>query len=135
MSLLTIGALAKEAGMTPSALRYYETMGLLMPAKRVNGRRFYAADAFQRLAIIHYAQQVGFTIAEMQVLLQGSAPGQTATAQWRSMAVQKLPQLDALISRAMMMKQVIEASLQCGCLTLESCPLIEATAHASSEDA
>jgi MerR family redox-sensitive transcriptional activator SoxR len=123
---LEIGAVAKRAGLAPSALRYYEAMGLLQPAERVGKRRQYDASVFARLAMIQFAQQAGFTVAEMQVLLAGFAPGVTYTTRWQALAERKLPEVEALIARATEMKRLLESSLRCGCVTLESCPLLQA---------
>jgi MerR family redox-sensitive transcriptional activator SoxR len=122
---LEIGAVARQVGLAPSALRYYEAMGLLPAPRRVGKRRQYDASVFARLAMIQFAQQAGFTVAEMRVLLAGFAPGTTYTARWQSLAERKLPQVEALIERATEMKRLLESSLRCGCLTLESCPLLQ----------
>ena len=122
---LEIGAVARRAGLAPSALRYYEATGLIQPAARVGKRRQYHASVFSRLAMIQFAQQAGFTVAEMQILLAGFAPGVTYTARWQALAERKLPQVEALIARATEMKRLLESSLLCGCVTLESCPLLQ----------
>jgi MerR family redox-sensitive transcriptional activator SoxR len=118
---LSIGAIAREAGLQPSAIRYYERVGLLMPPSRVHGRRRYDRRVLQRLAVIGIAQQAGFTIAEIKTLLHGFEAGTPAAARWRSLAERKLPEIDALIARAHEMRRIIEASLQCGSLSLEDC--------------
>lgn len=124
-TLFSIGEVARRSGVAPSALRYYEAMGLLPPAQRVSTHRRYNASVFQSLALIHFAQQAGFTVAEMQVLLHGFPPETTQTERWRTLAELKLPQVATLIARANEMKRLLEAGLQCGCLSLETCPLIQ----------
>lgn len=66
MDDLTIGEVARRAGLRPSALRYYESVGILSPPQRVSGQRRYDATALQRIALIQLAQRAGFTIAEIR---------------------------------------------------------------------
>src|ERR671921_206234 len=61
---LSIGEVARRAGLATSAIRYYERAGVLPPAERVGGRRRYGPEAVRRLAVIGIAQQAGFTLAE-----------------------------------------------------------------------
>ena len=72
MEGLTIGAVARRAGLRPSALRYYEDEGLLPAPARVNGRRRYDTDVFDRLAVIRLAQAAGLTVAEIRTFLHGT---------------------------------------------------------------
>jgi len=66
MKLLTIGQLAKKAGVATSLLRYYETRGLLVPSGRTDaGYRLYAPDAEQKLRFIQRAQRLGFSLADI----------------------------------------------------------------------
>jgi MerR family redox-sensitive transcriptional activator SoxR len=119
---LTIGEVARRAGLRPSALRYYEGLGLLLAARRVSGRRRYSPDALARLAVIRLAQQAGFTMAEIATLVNGFAPETPAAERWRVLAEHKLVEVEALIRRGEGMKRVLEASLRCGCLDLADCP-------------
>lgn len=68
---LTIGDVARRAGVRTSALRYYEDVGLVQPTRRANGRRVYDASVFESLALIRVAQDAGFTVAEVRRLLSG----------------------------------------------------------------
>ncbi len=118
---LLIGAVARRAGLRPSAIRYYESMGLLPAPARAGGRRRYDDDVLPRLALIAAAQQMGFTVAEIGTLLHGFSPDTPASARWRVLAAQKLPEVEALIARAEGMKRLLEEALTCGCLTLDAC--------------
>lgn len=121
MDSLTIGELARCVGVRPSALRYYEQVGLLPAPPRVNGRRRYAVDAARVVALIQLAQRAGFTIAEMRVLLHGFDAVTPPVARWRELACQKVVELDARIQRAEEMKRVLEDMLVCRCARLEDC--------------
>lgn len=118
---LTITEVARRAGLRSSAIRYYESIGLLPSPARVNGRRRYDEGVLQRLEIIATAQQMGFTVAEIGTLVGGFGAETPAWARWRVLARAKLDEVDALIDRAQGMKRLLEASLACDCLTLEEC--------------
>ena len=121
MEELAIGEVARRAGIRPSALRYYESIGLLPAPKRVSGRRRYDKSTVQMLRVVQLAQQAGFTVAEIQTLLHGFAPDTPPAARWQPLAKQKIAELDALIVRAQQMKSILETGLNCGCLRLEDC--------------
>lgn len=118
---LTITAVAARAGIHPTAIRYYESIGLLPAPARVNGRRRYDERVLQQLAIIATAQQMGFTITEIDTLLHGFSAETPAWARWQLLAREKVPEIDALIVRAQAMKGLLERSLHCDCLTLDEC--------------
>ena len=126
---LTIGEVARRAGVRTSALRYYESIGLLPVPLRINGRRRYDAATIQMLGVIHLAQQAGFTIAEIQTLFHGFAAGTSPAERWRPLAEQKLGEIEALIARDQQMKRIIEMLLACGCLRLEDCGIAERQAQ------
>lgn len=122
MEELTIGEVAKRAGIRASAIRYYESVELLPAPQRVNGRRRYDSHVLDRLVVIQIAQQAGFTVAEMQTLFNGFTPETPAAERWEALSRQKLAEVDALIRRAQVMKQVLEEGLlRCRCLTLDEC--------------
>lgn len=125
MAALTIGEVAQQAGMRPSALRYYESIGIVPRATRVNGRRRYGAEVLQRLAVIQLAQQAGFTLAEIGTLFEGFEDNATPSSRWQALAEQKLPEVEEQIARARAMKRFLKEGLRCGCLTLEECAIVE----------
>ena len=124
MAMLTIGEVARRAGVRPSALRYYEEVGVLPAAERQGGQRRYDEAILARLAVVRLAQEVGFSVAEMRALVEGFDEVGVASERWQELASRKLTEVDALIARAQNMKQVLEKSLHCGCLTLDSCALV-----------
>jgi MerR family redox-sensitive transcriptional activator SoxR len=124
MGTLTIGEVARRAGLRTSALRYYEEVGVLPPAERISGQRRYDETVFARLAVVRLAQDLGFTVAEIRALVEGFDDVGVPSERWREFASQKLTEVDALISHAEQMKQLLEESLHCGCLTLDACALV-----------
>lgn len=123
MEEMTIGEAARRTGTRPSTLRYYESVGLLPAPERVNGRRRYGGEVLELLAVVRVAQQAGFTIAETRTLLHGFSDATPPSDRWRALAGRKLPEVEALIERALGMKRLLERGLRCECLRLEDCAL------------
>ena len=120
--LLTIGELARRAGVTTSALRYYEELGLLPAPARVSGQRRYPASAARLVAAILLYSDAGFTLAEQQTLLR-SGPGEPG---WRRLARRKLTDLDEQITRAQAAREAISHGLRCPHEELTQCPRFNA---------
>lgn len=121
MKKWTIGDMAREVDVNPSTLRYYESIGLLLPAERVNGQRRYDDEALKRLSIIQISKEAGFTLKEIGTLLAGLSEDTPPSAQWKALASEKLVEIDALIVRAGGMKRMLEEGMDCDCLSLDEC--------------
>jgi MerR family transcriptional regulator, redox-sensitive transcriptional activator SoxR len=124
MTGLSIGEVAKRAGVRTSALRYYEQVGLLPPQLRshgTHGQRRYDPGVLNTLALIAFAKHAGFTIAETRQLLSGFDKTVSAPERWRQVAQRKEQELDALIARATEMKRALQAVQRCQCGTLAQC--------------
>jgi MerR family redox-sensitive transcriptional activator SoxR len=134
MGMLTIGDVARRAGMRTSALRYYEAVGVLPPTVRVSGQRRYDEAVLARLAVVRLAQELGFSIAEIRALVEGFDDVGVASDRWRELARQKLTEVNALIARAEIMKQLLQESIRCGCLTLDACTLVLRRQHRAAAD-
>jgi MerR family transcriptional regulator, copper efflux regulator len=107
--LLTIGELARRAGVRTSALRYYEEIGLLPAPARISGQRRYPESAATIVAVIALLRDAGFTLAEQKALM---APRDDA-ADWRQIAQRKLAELDERIARAQAAREAIRHGLRC----------------------
>jgi MerR family redox-sensitive transcriptional activator SoxR len=119
---LLIGDVARHAGLRPSAIRYYESIGLLPPPDRVAGRRRYDSGVVQRLSVIGAAQRAGLSLEEIKELLACDSEG-AVSERLREIAETKLPEVEALIERAEFVRGWLEAAAQCRCPTLAECPL------------
>jgi MerR family redox-sensitive transcriptional activator SoxR len=122
---LSIGEVASKAGVSVSAIRFYERRGLLPEPERVGGQRRYTDAVIQRLGIIDAAKQAGFSLAEVGVLLASTDLGAPAHQQLRALASRKLPEVDALIERAENMRDWLRFATKCGCDTLDVCALFD----------
>ena len=122
MAQLLISEAARQAGVRPSAIRYYEHMGILPAPRRVSGQRRYDAATVQRLAVLRRAQEAGFTLQEIRALFFGFPPGAPISKRWRQMAGRKLVELDVRIKELRGMKVLLERLQSgCRCETVEAC--------------
>jgi MerR family copper efflux transcriptional regulator len=105
VNALTIGELARRTGVTASALRYYEELGLLPVPARISGQRRYPESAAASVGAIRLCSDAGFTLAEQKALM--TARG------WRKLAERKLAELDEQIARAQAAREAISYGLRC----------------------
>jgi DNA-binding transcriptional MerR regulator len=117
--LLTIGELARRAGIAPSALRYYEELGLLPTPARISGQRRYPEPAVGLVGIILLLRDVGFSLAEQKALMAARA---VALNEWRRLARRKVAQLDEQIAKAQTAREAMEHALRCPHEDILQCP-------------
>lgn len=127
---LGIGDVAEEAGVSVSAIRFYEREGLLPEAERVGGKRRFGSDVVRRLGVIDVAKQAGFSLEEVRALLDSIDRGAPAHEELQALAARKLPEMDALIERARAMRDWLAIASDCGCESLEDCALFADGARA-----
>lgn len=130
--LMSIGEVARVAGLAPSTLRYYEQLDLLRPQSRRSGQRRYDAEALRRLAFIQVAKQAGFSLEEIKTLVQGFPEAISPGERWQILARVKRLEMEALIAKVQEMKRVLEVGLQCACASLERCDLLALASPAVS---
>lgn len=121
---LSIGALAERTGLAVSAIRYYETQGLITPWRNAGGqRRFQRAD-IRRLSFVMIAQQFGFSLPEIRDLMAELPGKRTPTRDdWREMAEKFRVHLDARIETLTKLRDNLDGCIGCGCLSLPNCAL------------
>ncbi len=127
MGELSIGEVSRQAGLRPSAIRYYERLGLLPPPRRVNGRRRYNPDIVQALTVILFARRAGFSLVEIQRMFGSSGVRITRSGHVRESARQKLVQLDTAIEHLQRMKEMLERLLDCACRQPDECVMSDRT--------
>jgi len=119
---LTISGVARQVGLQPSAIRYYERIGLLPRAERTSGQRRYDNTVLYRLALIQRARQMGFTLTEIRELFFGFREVASASQRWRKLSRKKLAELDAQMHGIKTMRSLLERlAHNCRCSTLEQC--------------
>lgn len=122
--LLTIGEIADRAGMATSALRYYETHGLIESVRTTGNQRRYQRSTLRRLAFIKTAQRVGLSLTEITEALATLPSGRTPTrADWTRLSAAWRPRLDQQIRRLEKLRDNLDECIGCGCLSMQRCAL------------
>ena len=125
---MTIGEVSRQAGVAVSAIRYYESIGLLPKPDRVHGQRRYRSEVLGRLAFIGMAQGAGFKLEEIKDLAQGidDGDGGGMADQMQALSRRKLVEVEALLARTQAMKGWLEVANTCGCASPAECALFPA---------
>lgn len=118
---MKIGELASLAGLKPSAIRYYEKLGVLEAPHRVGGQRRYSADAQDRVLLIRFAAEMDFTLAEIKLFLNGLRNNAAVGPRWRKLAYTKIKQVEDTMQRSRRLKSLLQHLLHCQCPSLQVC--------------
>jgi MerR family redox-sensitive transcriptional activator SoxR len=122
MDRLTISQVAEQVLLRPSAIRYYERIGLLPPAQRQSGQRRYDPVVLYRLAIIQRARQLGFSLSEIRHLFFGFRDVIRASDRWQTLSRRKLAELDDLMEGINEVRSLLKRLMtKCRCDTLDQC--------------
>lgn len=120
--LLTVGAVAERSGFAPSALRYYERLGLIEASRTGGGQRRYPRSVLRRLAFIRAARNVGLTLDEVARALDALPGGRTPTrADWTRLSRSWRRRLDEQIEALSALRDGLDSCIGCGCLSLRRC--------------
>jgi MerR family transcriptional regulator, redox-sensitive transcriptional activator SoxR len=115
---LTIGEVAREAGVAATTLRYYEQIGLVPAPARLGGQRRYDRSVLTRLEVIGLCKSAGFALEEIQLLFADDATGRPAS---RALAEAKLAEIDAQMASLARARAVIEWGMRCTCPSIDAC--------------
>ena len=119
---MSISELGRKVGLRTSAIRYYEQIGILEPARRVSGQRRYDETVLYRLAVIRRAQEVGFTLDEIRQLFFGFSQSTPISQRWKKIAERKMVELDARLEQIQSMRKLLKKlETYCECETVERC--------------
>ncbi|HVH61370.1 MAG TPA: MerR family transcriptional regulator [Candidatus Sulfotelmatobacter sp.] len=118
---MKIGQLAHRASLRASAIRYYERLGLLAPPHRVGGQRRYSPDALDRVLLIRFASEMGFSLAEIKLFLSGLREDAPVGPRWRKLATKKISEVEESIARSLRLKTLLQNLLHCRCASLKQC--------------
>lgn len=124
MDTLTIGDLAARSGVAPSALRYYERLGLIHASRTGGNQRRYERSELRRVAFIRVAQQVGISLDEIRAALASLPEGRTpSAADWAHLSAQWRSRLDDQITLLERLRDQLTGCIGCGCLSMQRCAL------------
>lgn len=120
--LLTIGEVARRSGFAASAIRYYDSQGLIAACRTSGGQRAFERGVLRRLAFIRAASNVGLTLDEIRAELERLPAGRTPTkADWLRMSGHWRTRLDEQIAALERLRDGLDSCIGCGCLSLKHC--------------
>jgi MerR family transcriptional regulator, redox-sensitive transcriptional activator SoxR len=121
---LTISELAARSGAAPSALRYYEDLGLITAERTTGNQRRYPQHMLRRIAFIRAGRQLGLSLREIETALNTLPPGKAPTrAQWSRAARTWQRKIDQKIGELQALSSTLSSCIGCGCLSLRRCAL------------
>lgn len=121
---LSIGDLAVRTGLSVSAIRFYESKGLITPDRNEGNQRRYEGSDIRRLSFILIAQQMGLTIEQIKSVMASLPDGRTPTkADWSKISRTFRTTLDERIAMMERMRERLDGCIGCGCLSLKACSL------------
>lgn len=122
---LTIGDVARFTGLATSAIRFYESQGLLKSERTEGGQRRFDGSTVTTVKLIQFAKSAGFTLKEINGLVGVVDQGLPLHGGLRELVENKLIEMDELISRAEATKSILKQALTCDCDSHSECPLVQ----------
>lgn len=124
MSGLTIGDLSTRTGLAVSAIRFYETHGIVHPVRNKGGHRRYGKHDLRRLSFAMIAQKLGLPLADIAANMKDlpihKAPSR---ADWTGISKAMRVDLDDRIAQLQRLRDNLDGCIGCGCLSLDTCAL------------
>ncbi|MGQ3385121.1 redox-sensitive transcriptional activator SoxR [Glutamicibacter sp. TV12E] len=133
-SQLGIGELARRAGITVPAVRYYETRNLISSTRTSGNVRVFARHTLRRLAIIAAGQRVGMTLGEIaEALSELPADRAPNKAHWEQLSTHWKLIVDRRVSQLESLRDSLDSCIGCGCLSYSNCSLMNPGDEAAAE--
>jgi MerR family redox-sensitive transcriptional activator SoxR len=121
---LPIGELARRAGVSASALRFYEAEGLIQGGRSPGGRRQYPRHVLRRVAFLRAGQHVGLSLEALRQAMASLPDNRTPTkADWDRLARGWQALLDERMAQLQRLRSQLSGCIGCGCLSLKACAL------------
>lgn len=130
--LIPIGELARRTGLAVSAIRFYETKGLITPFRTMGNQRRFLRSDIRRLSVILIAQKLGLGLAEIEEALGSLPHGRTPTlSDWQRISRALRSEIDARIKLLTRARAKLDECIGCGCLSLNRCQIFNREDRAS----
>lgn len=130
---LSIGRLAERTGLAVTAIRFYEEKGLIRSTRNAGGQRRFERSIIRRLSFIRIAQNLGFSLSEIQEQLASLPEGRTPTEKdWARLSRGFALVIDSRIEGLQLLRNKLDKCIGCGCLSLKRCSLYNEDDRASS---
>jgi len=125
LQMMTIGDLSDRTGLSVSAIRFYETKGLVAPSRNAGGQRRYLRSDIRRLSFVQICQQLGFSIEDIRQALATLPQARTPTQKdWEKIGRAFNHRLEERIARLSRLRDYLSGCIGCGCLSLRTCALV-----------
>jgi len=121
-NLLTIQEISRRSGVASSALRFYESRGLIRSERSGAGHRRFPRAALRRIAFIVFAQRIGLSLDEIGEALAKLPEHRAPTGRdWAKLSSAWTSRIDARIAELERLKAGLTECIGCGCLSLDRC--------------
>ncbi len=122
--LLTITEVSRRSGVASSALRFYESCGLITAERAGSGHRRYPRPVLRRIAFIVFAQRIGLSLDEIGTELAKLPPDRAPTRRdWARLSSGWRARIDERIAELQRLRTGLTECIGCGCLSLDRCRL------------
>lgn len=122
--LLTIGRVAQRSGIAASALRFYESRGLIESVRGDSGHRRYPRSVLRRVAFIVFAQKLGLSLDEVSAELAHLPKDRVPVgADWKRLSREWKKRIEARIAELQALNAGLDVCIGCGCLSMKTCRL------------
>jgi MerR family redox-sensitive transcriptional activator SoxR len=121
---ITISELSSRSGVASSALRYYETLGLISSGRTSGNQRRYRRSALRRVAVIRVAAAMGVSLRQIQAAFRTLPDGRDPTPDdWERLSSRWRDELSERIETLERLRDQLSSCIGCGCLSLDRCAL------------
>lgn len=122
---LTIGEVAMRSGVAASAVRFYETQGLVAAQRTEGNQRRYERAVLRRLALIQAGKAAGIPLGDIRAALETLPSGRTPTRRdWERFSRRWRDDLDRRIGTLQAIRNRMTTCIGCGCLSIDRCELL-----------
>jgi MerR family transcriptional regulator, redox-sensitive transcriptional activator SoxR len=122
--LFTVSEIASRSGFAASAIRFYESQGLITATRTAGGQRRFERQMLRRLAFIRAARNVGLSLDELAAALAKLPDGRNPTrADWARLSKDWRARLDDQIAGLLALRDNLDTCIGCGCLSLKRCAI------------
>lgn len=135
-TLLSIGEVARRAGISVPAVRYYEERGLVRSQRSSTNQRLFPRHVLRRLAVISAGQRMGLSLQEVaDALAELPADRAPTRSEWAAMSAGWSRLVAARIRGLQVLQDSLDSCIGCGCLSLERCGIFNPGDEAAAEGA
>ncbi|MGH3003498.1 MAG: redox-sensitive transcriptional activator SoxR [Gaiellaceae bacterium] len=122
---LTIGELAARSGVAASALRFYESQGLIAAERTSGNQRRYSRSTLRRVALVQAGRAAGITLAEIRLALEPLPSNRAPKRQdWQRLSRTWRADIDRRIATLQALRNRLDTCIGCGCLSIDRCSLL-----------